>query len=132
MNKNTILLADEDPFTLEYLTGLLQTEGYSVITAKDGIDAITKSYMPLVKLVIVNLNMPIIPGLSILEKIKKFQPHLNVIIMSGISSEETKRKALECGAYSFMEKPINPSILRKHICDILKDDNKTLNHKAEE
>jgi len=118
MQEATILIADEDQSTLNKLKELLVKDGYSVITAIDGVDAVTKAAISSLKVVITNLNMPLFPGLKVLERIKKFYPQLHVIMMSDISPEETKRKALEFGAYSFLEKPIDPFILRKQIKDI--------------
>src|SRR5262249_54337671 len=87
--------------------------------------------------ILLDIWMPGDDGIMVLEKIKKLDPELGVIMMSGHGSVETAVKAIKLGAFDFLEKPIDfdkTLLLLKHLFDVqaLKSENKILSNEKKE
>lgn len=126
-----ILIADDEPDILEIIQFNLAAEGYDVITAKNGDEAIeqAKKYLP--DLIILDVMMPGKTGIetcNILRAQPVFKETL-IIFLSALSDEGTEIRGLESGADDYLTKPIRPKIL---ICKIvalfrrLKKENKSI------
>ena len=89
------------------LTGILEDEGYQVVTAGSGVEALEKLREELPDLVLLDIWMPGMDGLETLEKIKNLQPHITVIMISGHGTIETAVRATKLGAFDFIEKPLS-------------------------
>lgn len=109
--KANILIVDDEKGILSSLSRHLKLEGYSVITAEDGATALSKFYDETIDLVLLDVILPDINGMDVLEKLKKGDPNLPVIIISGHGTIEMAVKATRLGAFDFIEKPINPDKL---------------------
>jgi len=108
-----ILIADDEPDILEIIQYNLQHEGYDVVTAKNGNEAIdlAKKYQP--DLIILDIMMPGKNGIEVCN-ILRLQPAFNdtlIIFLTALSDEGTEVKGLETGADDFLTKPISPKIL---------------------
>ena len=108
-----ILIADDEPDILEILQFNLQKEGYGVITAKNGNEAIeqAKKYQP--DLIILDIMMPGKNGIEVCTLLRQ-QPSYNatlIIFLSAISDEGTEISGLEIGADDYITKPITPKVL---------------------
>lgn len=108
-----ILIADDEPDILEIIQFNLQAEGYEVITAKNGDEAIerAKKYQP--DLIILDIMMPGKNGIEVCN-ILRMQPTFQqtlIIFLSALSDEITEIKGLESGADDYLTKPIKPKIL---------------------
>jgi two-component system response regulator CpxR len=62
---------------------------------------------------VLDLKMPGVNGMDVLRKVKKERPHVEVIILTGHGSEKDKSTALELGAFSYLEKPVDIEVLSK-------------------
>ncbi len=116
----TILVAEDEALMLKMLTYRLQKEGYHVITATDGKQALDFLRTSVPDLVITDLMMPYHNGLEIVEFVKKsLGPTIPVIVLSSAGQESSVVKAFDLGADDFAIKPFSPNELmsrvRKHL-----------------
>ena len=103
-----ILIVDDEPRIRSSLKGLLTEEGYSVNSCSSGEEAIQILQKVAIDLVMLDVVLPGLDGLEILERIRKNLPSLKVIMISGQSDLSTAIQATKLGAYNFFEKPLNP------------------------
>ncbi|HPX60494.1 MAG TPA: sigma-54 dependent transcriptional regulator [Deltaproteobacteria bacterium] len=103
----TILIVDDEKDIRTSLTGILEDEGYQVMTASSGMDALETVKQELPDLVLLDIWMPGIDGLETLERVKALCPQLTVIMISGHGTIETAVKATKLGAFDFIEKPLS-------------------------
>ena len=103
----TVLVVDDEKSILQSLTGILSDEGFDVLTAESGTEALEKIRELMPDLVLLDIWMPGIDGIETLQNIKEDYPNLQVVMMSGHGSIETAVKATKIGAYDFVEKPLS-------------------------
>ena len=101
-----ILVADDSEMIREVLTSLLETLNYQVDAVADGQSALDKYTANHYDLIISDLQMPRLEGLSLLKRIKALEPDAQVIILTGHATLETAVEALRLGAYDYLLKPI--------------------------
>jgi two-component system nitrogen regulation response regulator NtrX len=101
----TILVVDDEPQILQVVAGILQDEGFEVITALDGEAALRLAADEAPDLVLLDIALPGLDGLEVLQELKKHYPLLPVVIISAYGSVENAVKATRLGAYDFIEKP---------------------------
>lgn len=109
MTRGDILLVDDDPGFLTALTKTLAKQGYevtSVASAASVVEEIENREQPF-DLVITDLSMPMINGLTVLAAIKIAFPRVAVIVITAFGNEETQAKAMRQGAFAFVHKPLN-------------------------
>jgi DNA-binding NtrC family response regulator len=107
-----ILLVDDDPGFLTALSKLLTKRGYAVTTVVDAVGAAEElaNCRHKFDLVITDLSMPKISGLSVLAAIKGAFPHVNVIVITAFGDEATELKAMQEGAFAFVHKPLDTAM----------------------
>jgi len=114
MNKpGKILIADDEPDILEIVSYNLTAEGYEVICAKNGNEAIEFAKRHLPSMIILDIMMPGKNGIDVC-KILRLQPQFKdtvIIFLSALSDENTEIKGLETGADDYITKPISPKVL---------------------
>jgi len=103
----TILVVDDEISILESLEGILSDEGFEVVNAEGGAEALEKIGETMPDLVLLDIWMPNMDGIDTLVKIKESHPNLQVVMMSGHGTIETAVKATKLGAYDFIEKPLS-------------------------
>jgi len=103
----SILIVDDEPSILQSLGGLLSDEGFEVTTAANGYEALKIVDTESPDLVLLDIWMPGIDGIETLKEIKKDNPHIQVIIISGHGTIETAVKATKLGAFDLIEKPLS-------------------------
>jgi YesN/AraC family two-component response regulator len=106
ISKGSILIVDDEAGPRESLRMILKPI-YEVHTAQNGQEAITFISQKKVDLVTLDLNMPGLPGIEVLKKIKKLQPDIKVIIVTGYGTMGNAREAIRYGAGNFISKPFN-------------------------
>jgi DNA-binding NtrC family response regulator len=102
----TILVVDDERNIQLTLSRALTLEGYLAETAGGGVEALEKIAALPVDLVVMDVRMPDVDGLAVLERARQTRPDLPVIVMSGHGSIETVRQAFKLGAFDYLEKPI--------------------------
>lgn len=100
-----ILIVDDEQNILDVLTLVLTSEKYKVDTCLDGFSAIEKVKNNKFDLVLLDIKMPRMDGLEVLEKIVEIDKNLIVIMISGHGTFETAVEATKKGAYNFIQKP---------------------------
>ena len=103
----TILAVDDEVTILQSLSGILSDEGFEVLTASNGYEALKIIEQESPDLVLLDIWMPGIDGIETLQEIKRTNPFLQVVIISGHGTVETAVKATKLGAYDFIEKPLS-------------------------
>ena len=106
-----ILVVDDQLSLLRSLQALLQINGYQVDLARSGGEAITKLQDVDYQLLLLDLQMPGIDGLEVLEFIRQAELDLEIIVVSGETSFFSVKTAMRLGAYDFICKPYNPEEL---------------------
>ncbi len=100
-----ILIADDDEIVRDVITTLLVQEGYSVISAGDGLDAINRLRIEEVDLVITDLQMPRANGIEVLKFAVRNYPDIAVVILTAYGTLDTTLEAVHEGAYDYLTKP---------------------------
>ncbi len=105
--KPVILLVDDESTIRMFLEKTLSDEGYETFTAADGEEALRLVNEELPDLVLLDLKLPDINGLEILEKIKKEYPEICIVMLTAFGDIETAVSAMKKGAFDFVSKPVN-------------------------
>ncbi|MCK4838372.1 MAG: sigma-54-dependent Fis family transcriptional regulator, partial [Desulfobulbaceae bacterium] len=111
----TILIVDDELSMREFLTILLEKEGFRALTAEDGESALKKIKSNKIDLLISDIRMPGLGGLGLLEKIKAFDSSIPVIMMTAYASPEDAVGAMKNGAYDYITKPFKVDEIKRVI-----------------
>ena len=108
-----ILIIDDEPDILEFLSYNLKKEGFKIYTASDGEIGLEKTYKYQPDLIIADVMMPNMDGIEMCEKIRSNKDFDNVLILflTARSEDYTHIAVLESGADDFISKPINQNYL---------------------
>jgi PAS domain S-box-containing protein len=112
-NGELILFVDDELAIAEVGKSTLEAHNYQVITANNGIDAIAnyaKNKLE-IKLIIIDLIMPILDGITTIRTLRKMNPDVPIILMSGSEVSEDRAKAEEFGVADFLAKPFTANDL---------------------
>jgi two-component system response regulator HydG len=114
MNSSTekILVVDDEPSQRKMLKANLSLDGYRVLEADDGSDAIAKVTDEFFDLILMDNRMSNMDGIEALREIKKISPGIPVIIVTAFASVETAVEALQAGAHDYLTKPLDVDELR--------------------
>jgi two-component system, OmpR family, alkaline phosphatase synthesis response regulator PhoP len=117
-----ILIADDEPDILEILNYNLSSEGYSVVTARDGDEALEQARLHKPDLIVLDVMMPRKTGMEVCQ-ILRSQPEFSqtlILILTALSDETTHVKGLEMGADDYVTKPISPKVLISRVNALLR------------
>jgi len=103
-----ILIVDDEINLLQSLSDVLKRKGYSVATAQNGLEALGKLKERYFNIAIVDLKMPKMGGIELLEMIKERYPQTLVVILTGYGTIKNAVDAIKKGAYSYLIKPFRP------------------------
>ena len=103
----SVLIVDDEPSILHSLSGLLADEGFDVLTASNGYEALKVISSDSPDLVLLDIWMPGIDGVETLKEIKKDNPYIQVVMITGHGTIETAVEATKLGAFGFIEKPLS-------------------------
>jgi len=118
MNKNDvgILVVDDELIVRESLSKWFKEDGFRVDAAESAAVALRKLQSGFWNLMLVDIKMPGMDGIELLERVKEFNKDIIVIMITAFASVETAVKALKQGAYDYITKPIDPDHL-DHLVD---------------
>jgi DNA-binding NtrC family response regulator len=104
-----ILVVDDDPAFLHRMTTLLSAAGHTVLSARDGIQALKLigECKDTLSLVIVDLSLPKTSGFEVIGTVNRRAPHIRILATSGVYKEPYLESAVEIGAHSAIPKPAN-------------------------
>lgn len=115
MEKPHILIIDDDPGLRQTLADILKCKGYETLAAKDGGEGLSLLGERAVDLALIDLGLPDMPGLEVLDQIKATHPFTEVIILTGNATLDSAIEATNRGAFSYLVKPYEIDRLLLHI-----------------
>ncbi len=111
---DTILVVDDDPEIVKAIAIVLEKEGFGVLRAYNGLEALELAMEKAVRLIIIDVMMPKLDGLSALLKIRE-RRNLPIIVLSAKSEDTDKILGLSMGADDYVTKPFNPQELAARV-----------------
>lgn len=105
MQPAKILVVDDDAVARELLTEALKKEGYDVEAFSNGADAIERGQQQKVDVVLTDIRMGAVDGLTVLREFKRFSPDTSIVLLTAFGSLEGAIEAIKQGAYDYLAKP---------------------------
>jgi len=109
--RTRILIVDDEEIVRESLSAWLEKDGYTLATAPDGETALERIRKERWSILLVDLKMPGIDGLQVLEEARKLQPEAAAVIMTAYATVDSAVSAMKIGAYDYLVKPFDPEEL---------------------
>lgn len=107
MKLNKILIVDDEQGIRSVLSDVLVDEGFEVVSVAQGRECLPLLEKDCFDLVVLDVWLPDVNGIDLLQDIKKLSPNLPVVIISGHANVDSSIKAVALGAYDFLEKPLS-------------------------
>jgi DNA-binding NtrC family response regulator len=114
-----ILIVDDEDIVVRSCLRILGDANYDVEVARGGPEALEKIDASPYDVLVVDIMMPQVNGLEVLQHVKKKQPDAEVIIVTGLSQTETALRAQELGAFAYLPKPFAPEEIQGLVADAL-------------
>ncbi|GAB6393278.1 MAG: response regulator [Treponematales bacterium] len=118
-----VLIVDDSMFIAKQLGQIFSSEGFEIAgTAADGAEGVGKykELHPKVDVVTMDITMPVLDGVSALEKILEFDRNAVVIMVSALGKEDVVKKSLLMGAKSYIVKPLDRKKVLERVFSVLK------------
>jgi DNA-binding NtrC family response regulator len=122
--KARILIIDDNENMLETLSDILQEQGYATETATTGKEAIRKAKNISINIAIIDIKLPDITGMEVLQTFRRLYPNRKNIIITGNATLLNTIDALNMGANAFIMKPLDPDRLERALKQCLDDQEK--------
>ena len=113
--REKILIVDDEPDTILILQDRLEMEGYEVVTATDGYNALELIDQDLPDLVLLDLQMPQLDGIATLTHLHEKYPGMLVLMLTAHGTIQRAVEATKRGAYDFLEKPFQPEHITQKV-----------------
>lgn len=119
--KTRILLVDDEPDIVKMVQKRLETEGYDVLTAMDGQEALAKARMEMPNLIILDLMLPKMDGYKVCTFLKQDVRYakIPIVMFTARAYEGDEQLGFECGADAYIKKPFNSQELLEKIITLL-------------
>lgn len=116
-----ILIADDEDDVKVVVQLFLESKGYEILTAYDGLDALDKARKERPDLILLDLMMPVVDGFEVCKKLKAHPDtaSIPVVMISASAQAESKQRGLDAGAVDYIIKPFQPEALDSLIHKIL-------------
>jgi putative two-component system response regulator len=117
-----ILVADDNAQNVELLTAMMQAEGYEVMAAADGLEALAQVSASPPDLILLDIMMPKLDGYSVCRHLKKEAQTclIPIILVTALGAEEARIQGIEAGADDFVTKPFSRAELKARVRSLLK------------
>ncbi len=125
-----ILIIDDDKYLQSVLSDTLRLEGYEAIVADDGVKALKEIRTHFPDLILLDIKLPGMNGMKVLEEIKKTDKNLVVIMLTGYGDIKDAVQAMKLGAFDYITKPFKDGEILVNIKKALRT--RRLNRKNEE
>ncbi len=109
--KKRILIADDEEIVIRSCLRILSSNDFQIDTAKNGQEAITKIHESDYDMLILDIKMPKMNGIEVLQRVKETHPDIDVIMITGLNQIETAVQAMKLGAFDYLPKPFDPEEL---------------------
>ena len=112
-----ILVADDIAMNRELMREVLESNGYVVMEARDGGEAIREAYSGKPDLILLDIDMPVLDGFAVARRLRQDEHfgEIPIIAITGLSSREDRERAHDAGFNSFLRKPFNLSNMIEEI-----------------
>jgi len=112
-----ILIVEDDPTTVQLIEFLLEKNGFEVLIAYNGVEALEISKKEKSDLILMDVMMPKMDGIEAIEKLKKDETtrDIPIVILSALGQEMDVMRGLQAGALSYIVKPFSPNELLDEI-----------------
>jgi DNA-binding response OmpR family regulator len=127
--KEKILLVDDDPDILDAISMILESQGYQVVTARDGVEGLASLRAEKPALMILDLLMPKMDGFAVCKELQdprwaKYRD-IPILILTSVREEASRRRyeletGLELDVDDYVEKPVSPDILLERVGRLVK------------
>lgn len=107
-----VLLVDDEPDIRQMISMIVEDAGYQVTTASSGLEALELLEKVRPQILVTDIRMPLMDGLTLMETVKGKNPDIEVIIVTAFGNMELAIKALQLDASDFITKPVSPSSLK--------------------
>ena len=109
-----VMIADDDADHRHLVAAVIRRAGFEVLEASDGIELLAMcDEMGFPDVVVTDLMMPRCSGLGVLERLRRKNPDVPVVLISAVGDESVRRMAIDLGAAAMLEKPFDFSQLRE-------------------
>jgi len=110
LHQSKILIVDDEPFNVDYLEQELEDLGYTTVSARNGREALEKVAMEAPDLILLDVMMPIMDGLTVCRILKGDDKTrlIPIVIMTALDGFDDRITGIEAGADDFLTKPVNP------------------------
>lgn len=122
-DKVKILIVDDESVVRQAFVRILSSERCIVDTASNGADALGKMHAQPYDVVLLDLKMPGMDGLTVLRTIKQLWPESEVIVVTGYAAVDTAKESVALGAFDYVAKPVGPE-------EVINVTNEALIHKG--
>jgi len=119
LEKLNILIADDEPSIREGLKQICIRDDHRVVLAEDGYKAVELSRADKFHVAFIDLKMPGMEGMGVLDEIKKYSPATEVVIITGFGTIGNVVEAMRRGAYDYIPKPFTPKTIRLVLNNII-------------
>ena len=110
--KARILIVDDEEIVVRSCLRILDDDRYEVESVSDGWDALRRIDENGYDILVLDIMMPKIDGLEVLQRVKERHPDVDVIMMTGLSQIQTAVRAMKLGAFDYLSKPFDPDELK--------------------
>jgi len=110
-----VLVVDDSPVVRSFHMNILKTSGYAAEGASDGVEALEKSLSRFYDLILCDINMPNMDGITFIRKYREESSSTPIIILTTQEEEIHRQKGYEAGANLYIVKPVKPINLILHI-----------------
>lgn len=111
---SNILIVEDDKYTNEIVSNFLKSDGHNVVSVENGKDALT-AFNDMIEVVILDIMLPDMNGIDILDKIRKKNKEVIIVILSAITDEITQLISYDKKVDEYVEKPFSPALLVKKV-----------------
>lgn len=119
--KKKILIADDQAHSRELLRIVLESEGYDVVEASDGAEAVVKTRQQPPDLILLDLQMPVLNGFEVVRILRSTLQFVRipVVALTASAMHGDREKALEAGFTGYIAKPVRVAVLRTEVARLL-------------
>ena len=121
MEKKKLLVVDDDTEVREFMKSFFEERGFDVRMAADGKEAVEEAEKMRPHLILLDVQMPVMDGTKALSLIKQTQPHVKVIMITGLDTQEKIEGAMRLGADHYITKPLRLDYLEKQVMNIISE-----------
>lgn len=117
----TVMVVDDEPQACQFLEKILREEGYEVLVAQSGRDALALATGARPQIFLLDIVMPDMDGMATLRELRRQGHQGEVVIITAQGTVQTARQAMLLGAFDYITKPFNLELLKSVVREALRD-----------